>query len=120
MRHGMKQHKHMDSQAIRSVSCWVGAGLILVMALSANMRVSHAWAADPPLTPNPAVTPLPGWDPTTVQKVVLVRTRDGQPVPDLEVNLAPAPLILGGPPSGTGRQHGRTDAQGMVRFTGLG
>jgi hypothetical protein len=116
----MKLHKRLDSPAIRSVSRLVGVGLILVMALLANMRVSRAWAADPPLTPNPAVTPLPGWDPATVRKVVLVRTRDGQPVPDLTVDLTPAADTMGGPPSDAAGQHGRTDAQGIVRFTGLG
>jgi hypothetical protein len=110
----------MDSQAIRSVSRLAGVGLILVMALLANMCVSRAWAADPPLTPTPAVAPLPGWDPTTVQKVVLVRTLDGQAVPDLTVDLTPAADTMGGPPSDAAGQHGRTDAQGMVRFTGLG
>jgi hypothetical protein len=54
-----------------------------------------------------------------VQKVVLVRTLNGQPVPDLSVNLVPAPDTIGGPPSGVAGQHGRTDAQGMVTFTGL-
>jgi hypothetical protein len=55
-----------------------------------------------------------------VQKVVLMRTLSGAPVPDLTVDLAPAPADFGGPPDGATEEHGRTDAQGMVRFTGLG
>jgi hypothetical protein len=55
-----------------------------------------------------------------VQRVVLMRTLSGAPVPDLGVTLTPAPATMGGPPSGVAGQHGRTDAQGRVTFTGLG
>jgi hypothetical protein len=120
MKHSITQHKHIDSRAIRSVSNLAAAGLILVLALPAAFSSPRAWAADPSPTPNLAVTPLSRWDPTTVQKVVLVRTLSGAPVPDLTVDLAPAPATLGGPPAGTAGQHGRTDAQGSARFTGLG
>jgi hypothetical protein len=120
MMHGVEQYKNRHGTVARLLPRPVGVGLILVLALPGAFSSPRAWAADPSPTPNPAVTPLPGWDPTTVQKVVLVRTLGGAPVPDLTVDLAPAPATLGGPPPGTAGQHGRTDAQGMARFTGLG
>jgi hypothetical protein len=120
MMHYIQQNKDRHGRVIPWLSRQAGPGLIVLTALLVNVSVRQASAASPPPTPNPVVTPLPSWDPATVQKVVLVRTLSGQPVPALVVDLVPARPELGGPPVGATGQQGRTDAQGMARFTGLG
>jgi len=91
-------------------------GLRLLLAgLIAGTLVRPVAAAG---TGAPAALPTP--DLARVQKQIVVRLANGTAVPGLAVQLAPAALDMGGPPTGTSAQTAPTDHAGSVTFTGLG
>lgn len=89
-------------------------GLGLSWTSSTQAFIVRIHAANEPISTQPLQ------DLEDVQKRIVVRTLEGEPVPGIEVQLTPAGPELGGPPAAMLGQSATTDAQGSVLFSGLG
>lgn len=96
---------------------------ILFAAFGVWALLMYASASSPqPVLAEGLPTPTPSGEsvPTTVQKQIVLRTEQGERVPGIDVQLAPADPTLGGPNARAQIMTTTTDLQGIAKFTGLG